>query len=384
MVNFTYTVPTKIHFGKGQLPHLAELREYSDKVLLVYGGGSIKRSGLYDDALAVLKDAGIAVYELPGIEPNPRIQSVRKGVEMCKAEGIAMVLAIGGGSTIDCAKVVAAGAKYSGDAWDLVLNSNLIQSALPIYTVLTLSATGSEMDGIAVISDLTKNEKWATAAACMKPTMSILDPEYTYSVSKKQTAAGTADMISHIFENYFTPVKGADVQARFCEGLLKTAFHYGPIAMDEPTNYDARANLMWTASFAINGLCSDGADVKWCVHPMEHELSAYYDITHGVGLAILTPVWMEFVLNENTQAKFAEYGRNVWNLTGDDAAVAKEAIACTRDFFFNKLGLPATLTEVGIDETHFDEMAAKASNGLQNAYVPLTAEDVKNILKAAL
>jgi len=350
---------------------------------MVYGGGSIKRAGIYDEAMKLLTGAGLTVFELPGVEPNPRIESVRRGVEICKTENIDMVLAIGGGSTIDCAKVVAAGAKYAGDAWDLVLDSNLIQSALPIYTVLTLSATGSEMDGIAVISDLTKNEKWATAAACMKPVMSILDPEYTYSVSKKQTAAGTADMISHIFENYFTPVKGADVQARFCEGLLKTAFHYGPIAMAEPENYDARANLMWTASFAINGLCSDGADVKWCVHPIEHELSAFYDITHGEGLAILTPFWMEYVLNENTEAKFAEYGRNVWNLTGDDASVAKRSIRCTRDFF-RRLGLPATLKDVGIDGTHFDEMAAKASKGLENAYVPLSAEDVKNILTSAL
>lgn len=383
MLNFTYSIPTKVHFGRGEISHLTELKQSGSKVLLVYGGGSIKRAGIYDEAIRLLTGAGMTVSELPGVEPNPRIESVRRGVEICKTQGIDMVLAIGGGSTIDCAKVVAAGAKYAGDPWDLVLNSSLIQSALPIYTVLTLSATGSEMDGIAVISDLSKNEKWATAAACMKPTMSILDPEYTYSVSKKQTAAGTADMISHIFENYFTPVKGADVQARFCEGLLKTAFHYGPVAMDEPENYDARANLMWTASFAINGLLSDGADVKWCVHPMEHELSAYYDITHGVGLAILTPVWMDYVLNENTQAKFAEYGRNVWNLTGDDVAVAKAAIECTRDFF-KTLGLPATLTEVGIDATHFDEMAAKASKGLENAYVPLSAADVKAILTAAL
>lgn len=383
MLNFTYSIPTKIHFGKGQISHLTELKMSGTKVLMVYGGGSIKRAGIYDTAMPLLTGAGLTVFELPGVEPNPRIESVRRGVEICKTENIDMVLAIGGGSTIDCAKVVAAGAKYDGDAWDLVLNSNLIQSALPIYTVLTLAATGSEMDGIAVISDLSKNEKWATAAACMKPAMSILDPEYTYSVSKKQTAAGTADMISHIFENYFTPVKGADVQARFSEGLLKTAFHYGPIAMEEPTNYDARANLMWTASFAINGLLSDGADVKWCVHPMEHELSAFYDITHGEGLAILTPFWMDYVLNASTEAKFAEYGRNVWNLSGSDADVAKAAIQCTRDFF-KKLGLPATLTDVGIDETHFDEMAEKAAKGLENAYVPLTAADVKAIFKAAL
>ena len=236
MLNFTYSIPTKVHFGKGQISHLTELKQSGSRVLLVYGGGSIKRAGIYDEAIRLLTGAGMTVSELPGVEPNPRIESVRRGVEICKTENIDMVLAIGGGSTIDCAKVIAAGAKYDGDAWDLVLNSSLIQSALPIYTVLTLSATGSEMDGIAVISDLEKNEKWATAAACMKPVMSILDPEYTYSVSKKQTAAGTADMISHIFENYFTPVKGADVQAGFCEAQLKTAFKYGPIAMEEPTN----------------------------------------------------------------------------------------------------------------------------------------------------
>ena len=384
MLNFTYSIPTKIHFGKGQISHLTELKMSGTKVLMVYGGGSIKRAGIYDTAMQLLTGAGLTVFELPGVEPNPRIESVRRGVEICKTENIDMVLAIGGGSTIDCAKVVAAGAKYDGDAWDLVLNSNLIQSALPIYTVLTLAATGSEMDGIAVISDLSKNEKWATAAACMKPAMSILDPEYTYSVSKKQTAAGTADMISHIFENYFTPVKGADVQARFSEGLLKTAFHYGPIAMEEPTNYDARANLMWTASFAINGLLSDGADVKWCVHPMEHELSAFYDITHGDGLAILTPFWMDFALREETAWKFGEYGRNVFGLTGeDDMEVGRQAIACTREYFA-RLGLPATLSDVGIDEQYFDIMAEKAAEGSVGSFVPLSPADIKSIYKAAL
>jgi len=383
MLNFTYSIPTVVHFGKGQISHLSELGAVGRKVLMVYGGGSIKRAGIYDAAMKLLTNAGVTVYELPGVEPNPRIQSVRKGAEICKAENIDMVLAIGGGSTIDCAKVVAAAAKYDGDAWDLVLNSSLIKSALPIYTVLTLAATGSEMDGIAVISDLEKNEKWATAAACMKPAFSILDPEYTYSVSPRQTSAGTADIMSHIFENYFTPVQGADVQARFCEGLLKTAIKYGPIALADPTNYEARANLMWTSSFAINGLLSDGADVKWCVHPIEHELSAFYDITHGEGLAILTPVWMDYVLSDATKAKFAEYGRNVWNLTGgDDMAVAKEAIACTRAFF-KQMNLPATLADVGIDAAYFDEMAEKACRGLENAYVPLAKQDVMNILMNA-
>lgn len=217
-----------------------------------------------------------------------------------------MVLAVGGGSAIDCAKVIAAGACYNGDAWDLVLDGEKIKSALPIYSVLTLAATGSEMDPFAVISDLSKNEKWGTSSQLLKPRMSILNPEYTFSVSQKQTGAGTADIMSHTLENYFTQVRGAYVQARMCEALLKTLIHYGPIALAQPDNYEARANLMWVSSLAINGLMNSGADVAWCVHPMEHELSAFYDITHGEGLAVLTPFWMDFALREETAWKFAE------------------------------------------------------------------------------
>ena len=203
MYNFSFHIPTIIHFGKGTITHLEELKDYGKKVLLVYGGGSIKKNGIYDNAIKILKDAGLEILELSGVEPNPRIQTVREGVRICKEEKIDMVLAIGGGSTIDCAKVIAAGAKYDNDAWDLVLDGSKVNDALPIFDVLTLSATGTEMDPFAVISDLTKNEKWGTGSKHMIPTMSVLDPEYTYSVSKKQTAAGTADMMSHTMENYF-------------------------------------------------------------------------------------------------------------------------------------------------------------------------------------
>ena len=201
MDNFTYSVPTTIHFGRNQLSHLKELKASGSKVLLVYGGGSIKRNGLYDQAMRILKESGLSVTELPGVEPNPRIESVRKGIALCRENDIDMVLAIGGGSSIDCAKVIAAGVKYDGDAWDLVLDGSKIKAALPVYSVLTLSATGSEMDSFAVISDMEKNEKWGTGSQLVKPKMSILDPEYTFTVSEKQTAAGTADMMSHTFEN---------------------------------------------------------------------------------------------------------------------------------------------------------------------------------------
>ena len=383
MNNFTYSIPTKVHFGKGQIAHLDELKDSGNKVLLVYGGGSIKRAGIYDRALEILQEAGLTVLELSGVEPNPRIESVRKGVEICKKEKIDMILSIGGGSVIDCGKVIAAGACSEEDPWELVLHPEKIKAALPLYCVLTLAATGSEMDGAAVISDLEKQEKWVTASEYMKPVMAVMDPEYTFSVSRKQTAAGTADIISHIFENYFTNVKAADVQARFAEGLLKTCFHYGPVALKNPEDYDARANLMWASSMAINGLIQYGAEVAWCVHPMEHELSAFYDITHGEGLAILTPHWMEFALNENTADKFADYGRNVWGIQAEDnMEISREAIRRTKEFF-KEMGLPATLTEVGINRTYFDIMGEKAEAGCQGSFVELKKEDIISIFENA-
>lgn len=386
MNNFTYSIPTVIHFGRDQLDHLSELKQSGSRVLLVYGGGSIKRSGLYDKTMKILTDAGLSVTELSGVEPNPRIESVRKGAELCKANNIDMVLAVGGGSAIDCAKVIAAGACYEGDPWDLVLDGRKIRAALPVYTVLTLSATGSEMDKFAVISDLSKNEKWGTGSDLVKPVMSVLDPSYTFTVSQKQTAAGTADMMSHTFENYFTNVKGADLQGYMCEAILKTCIKYGPAALKEPENYDARANLMWAGSLAINGLLDGGAEVGWCVHPMEHELSAFYDITHGEGLAILTPVWMRFVLKKDPSktAQLAAYGRNVWGLTGEDNEVAETAVDKTAEFFFDTMKMPANLRAVGITEkTHFEEMAAKAAAGCEGSFVPLTKEDIVSIFEAA-
>lgn len=384
MYNFTLHIPTIIHFGKGAISHLDELKDYGSKALLVYGGGSIKKNGIYDTALSILENAGVAVVELGGVEPNPRIETVRKGVEICKAEDIDMILAIGGGSTIDCAKVIAAGAKYDGDPWDLVLDGSKINAALPIFDVLTLSATGTEMDPFAVISDLSKNEKWGTGSPYMVPTMSVLDPEYTFSVSKKQTAAGTADMMSHTMESYFTK-ENADCQKYMAEGLLRTMIKNGPIALNEPTNYDARANLMWAGTHAINGNVGEGSQPSWCVHPMEHELSAFYDITHGEGLAILTPAWMEHILSEDTLSNFVDFAKNVWGLSGDDDwELAHAGIDALKKFFFETMGMPANLRAVGItDDKNFDIMAQKACDGSKGSFVPLTKEDIVEIFKAA-
>lgn len=380
MNNFTYYIPTRIHFGKGMISHLSEITQKN--ILLVYGGGSIKRNGIYDAALKEL--SGHEIFELPGVEPNPRIETVRKGVQICQDNQIEAVLAIGGGSSIDCAKVIAAAAVYEGDAWDLVMDNDKIQSALPIYVVLTMAATGSEMDNVGVISDMDLQIKKGVHSDHIFPTMSILDPTYTYTLPKRQTAAGTADIMSHTFENYFTNVEGAYLQARFAEGLLKTLIHYGPIAIKDPTNYDARANLMWCSSNAINGLLKKGAEVKWCVHGMEHQLSAVYDVTHGEGLAILTPVWMEYILDQKVDA-FATYGINVWNIDAkiDKRTIAKEAIEKTKHFLFDELGCPRTLREVGItDEKNFKAMAEKAV--CKGSFVDLSVEDIIEIYRRAL
>lgn len=385
MNNFYFHLPTNVYFGKAQIKKLPEiLLEYGKKVLLVYGGGSIKRSGLYDEIISLSKENDIEIFELSGVDPNPRVESVRQGAKICKENNIDVVLAAGGGSTIDCSKMIAAAAKSELDAWELVIHQDKIKEVLPIVDILTLSATGSEMDQFAVISNMNENMKIGVTCELFKPKASIMDPSYTCSVPKNQTAAGTADIMSHIFENYFSNVKEGFMQSRMSEALLKTCIKYGPIAYNDPENYEARANLMWTSSWAINGLLSSGNEVAWCVHPMEHELSAFYDITHGVGLAILTPRWMEYVLSEKTLDKFVEYGVNVWGISKDKEKeeIAKEAIKNTYDFF-KGLDIPMTLKEVGIDETHLEEMAEKVGE-IKGAFVPLNKDDMLKIYKMCL
>ncbi len=387
MLNFNYSIQTKIFFGKGKIDVLAEnIKNYGSNVLLVYGGGSIKKSGLYDKITDIFNKNKINFWELSGVEPNPRISSVRKGIELCHENKVDIILAVGGGSVIDCSKVIGAGYYYKGDAWDIVLDSSKINNVLPIATILTLAATGSEMDAGAVITNLATSEKLSTSNAGMAPKFSILDPTNTFSVPKNQTAAGTADIMSHIFEVYFSNTNEAYMQNRMAEALLKTCINYGEKAMADPTNYEARSNLMWTSSLAINGLLSYGKVTEWSVHAMEHELSAFYDITHGVGLAILTPHWMEYALNANTINKFVEYGVNVWGLNpdGDKYEIAHNAIKRTREYFL-KLGIPSSLSEIGIGEEKLEEMAKQSTvRGSLGNFKPLAAQDVLNIFKSSL
>lgn len=385
MQNFVYSIPTEIYFGKGQITNLVNIiKKHGSRVLFVYGGGSIKKIGLYDTITTMFNDNDIKYIELSGVEPNPKLTSVKKGIELCRQFNADIVLSVGGGSTIDCGKVIAAGVAYDGDPWDLVTDPKKINDVLPVVSVLTIAATGSEMDMLAVISNMDTNDKIGVGNINMRPVASILDPEYTYTVSKYQTAAGTADIMSHIIEAYFSNSEGF-MQDRMAEGLLKTCIEFGVKAIAKPDDYEARANLMWTSSWAINGFLALGKPGAWSCHAIEHELSAYYDITHGVGLAIITPHWMKRVLNDTHLEKFVQYGINVWNIDSslDKYKIANKAIEKTREYFIS-LGIQTTLREVGIGEEKFDIMAEKASKKLSNSYSPLNKEDVLNIYKSAL
>lgn len=389
MNNFVYDIPTKVYFGENQLGNLGkELSQFGKRVLLTYGGGSIKKIGLYDAVVEEIKKAGLELYELSGIEPNPRIDSVRKGAQMCKDHNIDVLLAVGGGSTIDATKFMAAGACVDHDAWDFLSEKWApIEKALPIVSILTLSATGSEMDTAAVISNLETTEKIGRMDRELLPRVSFLDPTNTFTVSPYQTACGSADIISHILEVYFNEENDLYMLDCFMEGMLKTVIKYAPVAMREPENYEARANLMWTSSWAINGFITAGKRHAWSCHPMEHELSAFYDITHGLGLAILTPRWMEYCLDESRVDKYVQFATNVFGVepSQDKMATAKKGIELLAKFFFETLGLKSNFTDVGIKAEDFPEMARKACcGGVIKGFKPLAQADIEKIYEMCL
>ncbi|MBE6309760.1 MAG: iron-containing alcohol dehydrogenase [Bacteroidales bacterium] len=389
MNNFIYDIPVKVYFGENQLCHLGEeLKKYGSRVLLTYGGGSIKKIGLYDAVMSEMNKAGLEVFELSGIEPNPRIESVRKGAQMCKEHNIDVLLAVGGGSTLDATKFMAAGACVDHDPWDFFNEKWApIEKALPIVTVLTLSATGSEMDSGGVISNLETRDKIGRMAQPMLPKVSFLDPTLTYSVSAYQTACGAADMMSHIFEVYFNMNQDLYMLDCFMEGMMKTIIKYTPIALKEPTNYEARANLMWTSSWAINGFIDGGKRQAWSCHPIEHELSAIYDITHGLGLAIITPRWLKYCLDETTVSKYVQWAVNVFNIdpSQEPMKIASQGIKKLEEFLFDTLGLQSTFTEVGIKQEDFPIMARKACRGkVLRGFKPLTQEDIEKIFEMCI
>lgn len=390
MQDFTFNISTKILFGKDQLKKLAdEIKKYGDKVLLVYGQNSIKKIGLYDEIIKLFEDNSITAYDLAGIVPNPRIDKVREGVRISKENNIDFILAVGGGSVIDTAKLVAVGAKCANDPWDIVLGKEVVKDGLPLASILTLAATGSEMNSGSVITNEETGQKLGWGSEYARPKFAIINPEYTYSVNAYHTAAGTADIMSHTMENYFTLNDGAYLEDRFAEGILKTCIQYGPKAIKEPDNYEARANLIWANSWAINGLLNAGKSTDWSVHPIEHELSALKDITHGVGLAILTPYWLEYCLDDETCEKIAEFGYNVFDLEKGNSKKedAQKAIDELRSFF-TSLDIPEKLSDEGFTEEDLPIMAKNCMDNRKkpeiNGFKHLEEEDVLNIYKKAL
>lgn len=387
MQNFDYQTPTRLIFGKGVVDKLPQVMSgFGKKILLTYGGGSIKKIGLYDKVKELL--SGYEIYELSDIKPNPKYDpSVLDGVRMCKENEVDVILSVGGGSVLDCSKAIAAGAKYDGDPWDLISYKVKAKDALPIVDIITLAATGSEYDMGGVISRTETNDKIGYMDPLLYPVVSFLDPTYTFSVSKKQTAAGCADAMNHIMEQYFCE-DSTILNDGFMEAGLKSLMINARKCLENPDDYTARAEMMLTCTYGCNGIYSLGNSYTgWPCHGMEHALSAYYDITHGEGLAIITPRWMKHILSEKTVERFVKYGVNVFGIDAslDKFEIAERAIEATYKFF-ESINIPMHLKDVGIDESRIDEMAKHVADneGLENAWAPLMQKDIAEIFRASL
>ncbi|WP_282139069.1 iron-containing alcohol dehydrogenase [Rossellomorea aquimaris] len=387
MNDFTFYNPTKLIFGKGQVEQLKELvPQYGKKVLVVYGGGSIKRNGLYDQVMSVLKDIDSEVFELSGVEPNPRLSTVRRGVEISKENNIEFILAVGGGSVIDCTKAIAAGAKYDGDAWDLVTKKAFAKEALPFGTVLTLAATGSEMNAGSVITNWETNEKYGWGSPVTFPQFSILDPVNTFTVPKDHTIYGMVDMMSHVFEQYFNNATNTPLQDRMCESVLTTVIETAPKLINDLENYELRETILYSGTIALNGMLQMGYNGDWASHNIEHAVSAVYDIPHAGGLAILFPNWMKHNLKVNP-SRFAQLAERVFNVDPagkSEEEVALEGIEKLREFW-TSIGAPSRLADYDIDDSQLDLMADKAMvNDEFGNFNKLNKDDVLAILRASL
>lgn len=387
MIPFTFYNPTRLYFGEGQLQQLtAEASRLGTRVLLVYGGGSIKRNGLYEQVIGKLTEAGCNITELSGVEPNPRLSTVHRGAELCRSESIDWVLAVGGGSTIDCAKAIAVAAQYDGDFWNIVTRKAQPTGALPLGTVLTLAATGSEMNSGSVITNEETLEKHGWGSIYSYPTFSILDAAFTASAPKDHTVYGIVDMMSHVFEQYFHHDTATHVQDGFSESIMRTVVATAPKLVNDLTNLEYRGTILYSGTMALNGILSMGVRGDWANHDMEHAISAVYDIPHGGGLAILFPNWMTYVLEDNV-ARFRQFAVNVFDVSVEgksDIEIAREGIAKLRDFW-NSIGAPSRLADYDIDDSRLEEMAEKVTgDGTRGQFRKLTKEDVIAIYRLSL
>ncbi|MBP8638215.1 MAG: iron-containing alcohol dehydrogenase [Dictyoglomi bacterium] len=387
MRDFEFLSPTKIIFGRNSEAKVGrEVKNYSRKILLHYGKGSIIRTGLYDRVVKSLKEEGIDFIELGGVQPNPRVSLVREGIEICRKNGINFILAIGGGSVIDSSKAIAVGVPYSGDVWDFYAGKMEPKTALPVGVVLTIPAAGSEASKSSVITNEDGWYKRSINTEIIRPRFAIMNPEVTFTLPPYQTACGAADIMAHVMERYFTNDKGVNFTDRLCEATLKTVIYNVPIVLKKPDDYDARAQIMWASTIAHNDLLSTGRTGDWASHGIEHELSGIYDIAHGAGLAIVFPAWMKYVYKHNIE-RFIQFAINVWNVEPNFESPERIALEGVERLkrFFKDIGLPTSLSEANIGEDRLEEMATKATErGELGEFVKLKKEDVLNILRSVL
>ena len=388
MENFDFYAPTYFAFGKGKEKEVGALVKKfgGSKVLLHYGGGSIKKNGVYDAVVKSLNEENIPFVELGGVKPNPRSGLVYEGIALCRKEKVDFILAVGGGSAIDSAKAISIGVPYDGDFWDFYGTGKEIVKTIPVGTVLTIAAAGSEGSVGSVITNEEKGLKWSARGDAIRPKFSILNPEFTCSLPAYQTACGITDMMVHIFERYFTNTTDVEVTDRLCEGLLKAIINQAPVLMNNLTDYQARANIMWASTMAHNNILGVGRDQDWASHDIEHELSSLYDVAHGAGLAVIAPAWMKYVYKHDIK-RFVNFAVNVWGVQENKEnpeETAKEGIAKLQEFL-KSIGMPTSFAEIGAKEEDIEYMAKNLFNRPRVGYfVTLSEEDVKEIYKLAL
>lgn len=385
MNNFVFYSPTEFVFGKATEMQVGALarKHGARKVMIVYGGGSVVRSGLLDRVKQSLQEAGIEYCLMGGVQPNPVDTKVYEGIEFCRREQADMLLPVGGGSVIDTAKAIAAGVLYEGDFWDFYIGKAKVTKALKVAVVLTIPAAGSEGSGNTVITKLDGLQKLSLRVPeVLRPVFSIMNPELTYTLPPFQTACGVADMMAHIMERYFTNTQEVEIGDRLCEGTLMAIINEAPKVMRNPEDYGARANLMWAGMIAHNGTCGVGCEEDWASHFLEHEISAIYGVTHGAGLSVIFPAWMTWMVEHNV-GKIAQYAVRVWGVpeSEDKKAVALEGIGKLKAFF-SSLGLPVTFKELGVENPDIDRLADSLHRNkgeLVGNYVKLTKQDSKEI-----
>ncbi len=396
-MKFEFQNPTQIIFGAGTISRLGEIAAKSgNRALLVTGGGSVKRNGTFDSALKSLTDAGISIFECEGVEPNPRISSVKRGAEIARRNECDMVIALGGGSTMDAAKVMAAAFYYDGAPWDMIFHGQpapyIPNKALPLIAVPTLAATGSEMNCSAVISNAETTEKSFIQNPCLFPKVALLDPELTISVPKNQTAYGVCDLITHVTEGYFNGTDNTPIQDRFAEGVILAAMEYGPRAIADGSDLEARTQVQWAATLALNGwVQAGGGGLGFPVHMIEHTVSAYHDITHAAGLAIINPSWMRFAAKSNT-AKFVQFAERIFGLsaTGPDDLECALAGIDRFEEFLKSIDCPTRFSDLGIDDKLIETYAMETlriihdENGLLPGRPAMTEADIVAVLQKAL